>query len=106
MIRNRPGKAGERLGKKGNSRRTSTRRQGVGPGVKLHGGGQGRKFNGGRGKNRGDQHDSGIHLAMDEHGDGTFVAGLIGIGMQQFVQSGAGHHGAQQQDKRHQQRGD
>ena len=101
---NRPGKAGERLGEDGNGRRTPAGWQGVRASVKLNDGGKRGKYNRRRGQDGRDQHDSGIHLAVDEHGDGAFVAGLVSIGMQQFMQPGAGDHGVQQQDQCHQQR--
>ena len=98
--------AGDLLGKDSKGRRTPAGWQGVRASVKLYRGGQRRKYNGRRGEDSRDQHDGGIHLAVDEHGDGAFVTGLVGIGVQQLVQCGAGHHGVQQQDQRHQQRGD
>ena len=98
--------ADELLGKNEKGRRTPAGRQGVGASGENGNGGQRRKLNGRRRERDRDEHDRGIHLAMQEHGDGAFVTGLVGIGVQQLVQCGAGHHGVQQQDQRHQQRGD
>jgi len=98
--------ADELLGKNGKGRRTPAGRQGVGASGENGNGGQRRKLNGRRRERDRDEHDRGIHLAMQEHGDGAFVTGLVGVGVQQLVQSGGGDHGVQQQDQRDQQRGD
>ena len=98
--------AGDLLGKDSKGRRTPAGWQGVRASWEKGDGGHRGIFHGSRREDGRDHHDGGIHLAVDEHGDGALVTGLVGVGMQQFMQPGAGHHGIQQQDQRHQQRGD
>ena len=73
------GRPEERLGKKEYGRGTPAGWQGVRASVKLYRGGQRRKYNRRRGQDGHNQHGGGIHLAMNEHGDGAFVAGLVGV---------------------------
>ena len=46
------------------------------------------------------------HLAVHEHRDGAFVAGLVRIMMNQFVQRGASRHRIKEQNHSHQHEGD
>ena len=73
------GRAQERLGKKEYGRGTPAGWQGVRASGEKGDGGQRGIFHGRRRQDGRDQRDGGIHLAMNERGDGAFVAGLVGV---------------------------
>ena len=64
------------------------------------------RLNGNADGDNGNINDRRIHLAMREHGDRAFVAGLVRIFVDQLVQRRTRCHGVQEQHQANQQGGE
>lgn len=61
-----------------------------------------RKFNSNNRDGGRDGNHRGIHVAMQEHGDGAFVAGLVRVVVNELMQRGTRRRGGQEQHDTHQ----
>ena len=90
------------LGRQDRQGRTATGGQLLTRSAKNAGDRLGRGFHAGDGGQYRNVHRTGLHLAMGKEGDGAFVAGLVGVRVEEFMECLAGRHGQLQPKEQHQ----